>query len=122
MVMVENFTTPWRNHVSWLDTAIEIVKTDALVNQEYEDDVRMHLAFAATVLFVIPVNGYVLYWLRTKTRTLVDSMVLHDCIANIGGMLGMFLVYPRHGGLIFVLHSGHSVLSLSTNQIAPFGN
>ena len=86
-----------RNHtVSWLDTVMEIVRTDNVVNQEHKDDIWMHLVFSATVLFVILVNSYVLYWLKKKNGTLVDSMIWHDCIANIGGMLGMLLVYPRH--------------------------
>ena len=94
--MAQNITKSG-NHsqVSWLDTVVDIVKTDNFVNQEHEDDIRMHLVFAATVLFVILVNGYVLYWLKKKDRTLVDSMIWHDCIANMGGMLAMLLIYPR---------------------------
>ena len=94
--MAQNITKSGnQSQVSWLDTFVDIIKTDNLVNQEHKDDIRMHLVFAATVLFVILVNSYVLYWLKKKNQTLVDSMIWHDCIANMGGMLAMLLIYPR---------------------------
>ena len=65
------------------------------VNREYEVDLLMVLAISLGVLLVVPANMYVLYWLKNKNRTLVDTMILFDCVANIGGMLSMFFTFPR---------------------------
>ena len=66
-----------------------------LVNKEHETDTTMILAISSSVLLVVLANAYVLYWIRNKNRTLVDTMIVLDCVANIGGMLGMFFTYPR---------------------------
>ena len=66
-----------------------------LVNKEHETDMTMILAISSSVLLVVLANAYVLCWIRNKNRTLVDTMIVLDCVANIGGMLGMFFTYPR---------------------------
>ena len=72
-------------------------KTTELVNAEHEpeDDLTMVVAISSSVLLVVLANAYVLVWIRNKTRTLVDTMVVLDCVANIGGMLSIFFTYPR---------------------------
>ena len=42
------------------------------------------LVFSSFV--ILPVNLVVLAWIRTKTRTLVDQMMVLDCLSNIGGL------------------------------------
>ena len=50
--------------------------------------------FVLNNLTVITVNVLVLIWLKLKERTLVDRMVLLDCLANIGMIGVMFLAFP----------------------------
>ena len=52
------------------------------------------VVFVLNNLTVITVNVLVLVWLKLKERTLVDRMVLLDCIANISFIGVMFLVFP----------------------------
>ena len=43
-----------------------------------------------SLLFVVPVNLFVLFWIKNKTQTLIDQLMILDCISNIGS-LTMFL-------------------------------
>ena len=54
------------------------------------------MVFVLNNLTVITVNSgsAVLVWLKLKERTLVDRMVLLDCLANISFIGVMFLVFP----------------------------
>ena len=45
-------------------------------------------------LFVLLVNSLVLLMLKMKEKTLVDRMVLLDCLANISTVWVMFLAFP----------------------------
>ena len=45
-------------------------------------------------LTVLLVNSLVLLMLKMKVKTLVDRMVLLDCLANISTVAVMFLAYP----------------------------
>ena len=45
-------------------------------------------------LFVLLVNSLVLLMLKMKEKTLVDRMVLLDCLANISTVAVMFLAFP----------------------------
>ena len=51
-------------------------------------------AFALNCLTVLTVNAVVLVWLKMKENTLVDRMVLLDCLANISIIGVMFLAFP----------------------------
>ena len=50
--------------------------------------------FVLNNLTVITINVLVLVWLKLKERTLVDRMVLLDCLANIGMIGVMLLAFP----------------------------
>ena len=50
--------------------------------------------FVLNNLTVITVNVLVLVWLKIKERTLVDRMVLLDCLANISSIGVMLLAFP----------------------------
>ena len=64
------------------------------INQDFPLT-RTNLAiFITNNLTVITVNVLVLIWLKLKERTLVDRMVLLDCLANIGMIGVMFLAFP----------------------------
>ena len=52
------------------------------------------VVFVMNNLTVITVNVLVLVWLKLKERTLVDRMVLLDCLANIGMIGVMVLAFP----------------------------
>ena len=54
------------------------------------------VVFVLNNLTVITVNSgsAVLVWLKLMERTLVDRMVLLDCLANISFIGVMFLVFP----------------------------
>ena len=51
-------------------------------------------AFVLNCLTVLTVNAVVLVWLKMKENTLVDRMVLLDCLANISIIGVMFLAFP----------------------------
>ena len=56
------------------------------VNEEgstLSDDVEVKVSVGC---LVVVVNLLVLFWLWGKTRTLVDHMMLLDCVSNIGVM------------------------------------
>ena len=55
----------------------------------------MILAISSGVVLVVMANVYVLYWVSNKNRTLVDTMILLDCVSNMGGMLGILFTYPK---------------------------
>ena len=81
---------------SWNDTRFEIRKSDVLLNTEHELDLMNILTIAVANLIGIPVNSYVMYWIRDRTNpSLVDSMIFLDCIANIGVLLIILLTYPK---------------------------
>ena len=48
-------------------------------------------AFVLNCLTVLTVNAVVLVWLKLKENTLVDRMVLLDCLANIS-FIGVMLL------------------------------
>ena len=69
---------------SWKDTLVNINGTDNFINEEHDTDHLLQVASVGAVLLVVPVNIYVLYWIEKKDNTLVDSMILLDCVANLG--------------------------------------
>ena len=70
-----------------LQIAIDINKTVIFVNQPpieheaFSDDVGMKVSLGCVIGVV---NLLVLFWLWGKKRTLVDHMMLLDCVSNIG--------------------------------------
>ena len=75
------------------------------VNFNWERSVFNLLTFITNNLTILIVNIVVLVWLKIKENTLVDRMVLLDCLANISNIGVMFLAFP-------VRVWGHSYLCL----------
>ena len=55
---------------------------DRVIDIQYEREIVLVVCSLA----ILPVNLVVLAWIRTKTRTLVDQMMVLDCLSNIGGL------------------------------------
>ena len=73
-------------------------------------------------LIAIPVNAFVMYWIKTKNRTLVDSMVLLDCVANIGALISLFLMFPKRiwGSTPYCMFTlGCKTFFLHMNKVIP---
>ena len=64
------------------------------INQDFPWTTSNLAIFITNNLTVITVNVLVLVWLKLKERTLVDRMVLLDCLANISIIGVMFLAFP----------------------------
>ena len=63
-------------------------ETNIIVNHKHPNsDILFNVAVAVASLFIMSVNGSVMYWMVNKTRTLVDGMIIADCTANIGGQV-----------------------------------
>ena len=52
------------------------------------------IVFLTNNLTILLVNIVVLVWLKIKENTLVDRMVLLDCLVNISTIGVMFLAFP----------------------------
>ena len=90
--MDENSTTQF----SWNDTRFEIGAADVILLSEQEWNVFNILTIVAALVIGLPVNSYVMYWIRHRTNpSLVDSMIYLDCVANIGVLMSIFLTYPK---------------------------
>ena len=86
--MPAQVTNDYLAQLSWNDTNIAI-------NQEEEGGVVLNVMVATAAIFVVAVNCWVLYFMCGQTRTLVDNMVLLDCVANMGGLVSFFFHYPK---------------------------
>ena len=64
------------------------------VNFNWEISIFNLFTFITNNLTVLLVNVVVLVWLKIKENTLVDRMVLLDCLANISTIGVMFLAFP----------------------------
>ena len=90
--MDENLTTQF----SWNDTRFEIGAADAILLSKPEWNVFSILFISVGISMGLPVNSYVMYWIRDRTNpSLVDSMIYLDCIANIGLLMTIFLIYTK---------------------------
>ena len=79
--MFENVTYNF-SQFSLDDLDFSINKTDVFVNK---DEVPLvPSVVAGSLLFVVPVNLFVLFWIKNKTQTLIDQLMILDCISNIG--------------------------------------
>ena len=79
------------------------------------------VTFVLNNLTVITINVLVLVWLKLKERTLVDRMVLLDCLANISFIGVMFLVFPVRvwgNSYLCILITFFRVFVLSLNRWA----
>ena len=61
-----------------------IVNVEREVNYNIPDNVSTYPLVALTLL-VLPVNFIIIFWVTViKEKTLIDAMILYDCIANLG--------------------------------------
>ena len=82
-----------------LEDLLAINKTNILVNEnQVVVDGSYFTGLVVCFIMVVPINLVVLSWITTKVQsTLVDKMVLLDCVANIGTMalfMTVSLGYP----------------------------
>ena len=79
----------------WQDTNVDIGAGGVIINQEEEMTTVTILALSLTSLLVIPLNGGVMIWMKKKQRTLIDTMMIIDCVANVLLFAGLFLEIPK---------------------------
>ena len=70
------------------------VKELVYVNFNWKVSIMNLITTMTSTLTVLLVNALVLLMLKLKENTLVDRMVLLDCLANISTIGVMFLAYP----------------------------
>ena len=70
------------------------VKELVYVNFNWKVSIMNLITTMTSTLTVLLVNALVLLMLKLKEKTLVDRMVLLDCLANISTIGVMFLAYP----------------------------
>ena len=87
-------------------TDITMVINQKIINFYFDVDELVHVNFnleislynlifpITSTLTVLLVNSMVLLMLKMKEKTLVDRMVLLDCLANISTVGMMFLAFP----------------------------
>ena len=87
-------------------TDITMVINQKIINFYFDVDELVHVNFnleislynlifpITSTLTVLLVNSMVLLMLKMKEKTLVDRMVLLDCLANISTVGVMFLAFP----------------------------
>ena len=91
------------------------------INQDFPWTTSNLAIFITNNLTVITVNVLVLIWLKLKESTLVDRMVLLDCLANISFIGVMFLVFPVRvwgNSYLCILITFFRVFVLSLNRWA----
>ena len=95
MSKVEDFYTNIKLFSSLTEQNISFELKDAVhVNLNWEMTIFNLFTFITNTLTVLLVNVVVLVWLKIKENTLVDRMVLLDCLANISNIGVMFLAFP----------------------------
>ena len=95
--LITNLSTPAAVvQLSWREILPDVPETNLHVNREYEtDNVLMNVMTAASTFLILTVNSYVLYWIKHKNQTLIDIMIVQDCVGNIGCMVCFFFHFPR---------------------------
>ena len=76
-----------------LNFSVDLGET-VFVNSNWEMSLINLVMFMTNNLTILIVNVVVLVWLKIKENTLVDRMVLVDCLANISTIGVMFLAFP----------------------------
>ena len=95
MPKVEDFYTNIKLFSKSTEQNLSFELKDAVhVNLNWEMTIFNLFAFITNTLTVLLVNIVVLVWLKIKENTLVDRMVLLDCLANISNIGVMFLAFP----------------------------
>ena len=95
MPKVEDFYTNIKLFSNSTEQNLSFELKDAVhVNLNWEMSIFNLFAFITNTLTVLLVNIVVLVWLKIKENTLVDRMVLLDCLANISNIGVMFLAFP----------------------------
>ena len=91
---------------TWTNFEIDIYDGGNIrVNKEVEVNAITILALVASGLLILSVNLGVMYWMWYKQRTLIDVLMLIDCLVNILSYVGIFLEFPRNifGNTVFCL-------------------
>ena len=91
----EEFNMSIRAYSNWteLNLFVDLNET-VFVNSNWEMSNFNLVLFITNNLTILLVNIVVLVWLKIKENTLVDRMVLLDCLANISTIGVMFLAFP----------------------------
>ena len=76
-----------------LNFSVDLGET-VFVNSNWEMSLINLVMFMTNNLTILIVNVVVLVWLKIKENTLVDRMVLVDCLANISTIGVMLLAFP----------------------------
>ncbi len=79
---------------NWTELIYVDLKETVYVNSNWEVSIFNLVMFITNNLTILLVNIVVLVWLKIKENTLVDRMVLLDCLANISTIGVMFLAFP----------------------------
>ena len=84
-----------KTYSNWTELNLFVdLKEIVYVNSNWEMSIFNLVIFITNNLTILLVNIIVLVWLKIKENTLVDRMVLLDCLANISTIGVMFLAYP----------------------------
>ena len=95
MSKVEDLYSNIKLFSNWTEQNLSFELKDAVyVNFNWEMSIFNLVTFITNTLTVLLVNVVVLVWLKIKENTLVDRMVLLDCLANISNIGVMFLAFP----------------------------
>ena len=91
----EEFNMSIKTYSNWteLNLFVDLNET-VFVNSNWEMSSFNLVMFITNNLTILLVNIVVLVWLKIKENTLVDRMVLLDCLANISTIGVMFLAFP----------------------------
>ena len=97
-------------------------ETNIIVNLKHShSDILFNILIAIASLFIMSVNVSVIYWMVNKTRTLVNKMIIADCVANIGGLLTFAVQYSQLSQHVASCMSNHilKVFFFFLNRIVP---
>ena len=76
------------------NSSLLVVTVEREVNYDFPDIVATYPLVAA-IIIVLPVNFIIIFWVKViKDKTMIDDMILYDCIANIGFLSSFAFVHP----------------------------
>ena len=77
------------------NSSLLVINIEREVNFDIPEDDAAHPLLALT-LTVFPVNAIIIFWVTViKEKTLIDAMILYDCVANLGLLSGYAFIYPN---------------------------
>ena len=64
---------------------LQILEMEREVNIDFSEDILIIVPVIVITLLVIPINSTIITWITViKEKTLIDDMIMYDCLANIG--------------------------------------